>query len=260
MTELKKEAQKSTALDNAIDILMTLGSQNSKSIRELGEELGIPKSSLHRILQTFENRGFVKQDEKTLKYSVGYAILELGTGLKASNELRNIAYSVMEKLRDETGETVQLAIQEKERIVILETIDGTKELRMFSQAGKTYPLTYGNFGKVFLSEKSQAEIVALMDKYPLEKYATNSIVDPAQYVKRVAEVKAVGTSLGIDDPIDGAYSIAAPIFNHRQEIVASIAIAGVKMAIDAENIGKMEKLVRESALALSNKIGYAGNR
>lgn len=259
MTETKNEAQKSSTLDNAIDILLTLGSQNSKSIRELGEELGIPKSSLHRILQTFENRGFVKQDDKTLKYSIGYAILELGTGLKATNELRNVAYKVMEKLRDMTGETVQLAIQENEKIVILETIEGTKELRLFSQAGKTYPLTYGNFGKIFLSEKSQAEILSLVDKYPLEKYAANSIVDRGLYVKRVAEVREEGISLGIDDPIDGAYSIAAPIFNHRKEIIASIAIAGGKMTLDAENIAMIEKLVRESALALSNKIGYDGN-
>ncbi|MFJ7971540.1 IclR family transcriptional regulator [Psychrobacillus sp. NPDC096389] len=257
MDTSNNKTQRLTTLDSAIDVLLALDSENSKSIRELGQELDVSKSTLHRILQTFENRGLIKQDLNTMKYSLGLMILELGKGLKETNELRKIAYPLMEQLRDETGETIQLAIQEEDKIVILENIDGTNLYRLFSQSGMTFPLTYGNFGKIFLSRMDTKEILSIMEKHPLKKYSPQSIIDPELFLKKISEVKNAGICIGVDDPTEGAYSIICPIVNHRGETVAAISVAGVKTSIALENIKETEQLIRKTALSISRKIGYS---
>lgn len=251
------KTQRLTTLDSAIDVLLALDSENSKSIRELGQELDVSKSTLHRILQTFEYRGLIKQDSNTMKYSLGLMILELGKGLKETNELRKIAYPLMEQLRDKTGETIQLAIQQDDKIVILENIDGTNLYRLFSQSGTTFPLTYGNFGKIFLSRMDMKYIISIMEKHPLKKYSPASIIDPELFLKKISEVKSEGVCIGIDDPTEGAYSIICPIFNHRGETVAAISVAGVKTSNALENIHQTEQVIRKTALSISRKIGYS---
>ncbi|MFE4708845.1 IclR family transcriptional regulator [Peribacillus simplex] len=252
MGEIKNSTTISS-VEKAIDILLALQSKNNKSIRELGEELNISKSALHRTLQTLESRGFVKQDQLSEKYSLGYKILELSASLKKDIEIRNLAYEHMEELRNLVGDTIQLAILNGESILIIETVDGTNDLRVFSQAGEKYPITYGNFGRVFLSQFSTEEVKRYIKKYPLKRYASKSIVDEAIFLEKLKTVKDLGLSTSIDDPIEGAFSMAAPIYDFQGNIVASLAISGVKRFQSEKSPIELEKLTKLYAAKISKE-------
>jgi DNA-binding IclR family transcriptional regulator len=242
-----------SSVEKAIDILLALQRENKKSIRELGEELNISKSALHRTLQTLESRGFVRQDLLSEKYSLGYKILELSESLKKDIEIRNLAYEYMEELRNLIGDTIQLAILDDESILIIETVDGTNELRVFSRSGKKYPITYGNFGRVFLSQLSTEEVKRYLKKYPLKRYASKSIVDEDIFLEKVNTVREQGLSTSIDDPIEGAFSMAAPIYDSQGKIVASLAISGVKTSQSGKSPIELEKLTKLYAAKISEK-------
>lgn len=243
-----------TAIDNAIDVLIALSKQKGKSIRELGKELNITKSTLHRTLLTLKHRGFVKQDLLTEKYSLGYQILELSIHLKAQSRLRDIAISYMEKLSDQTGDTVQLAILDEEEILILDSVEGTNALRVFSMAGERFSITYGNFGRVFLSEMSLEKIDKLIEKYPLQKYGMNSITDKKTYLEKVNEVKNAGISISEDDPIDGAVSMAVPIRGKSDEIVGSLSIASAKTPIILGDLKRFELMILKCAEEITEEL------
>ncbi|UOQ91833.1 IclR family transcriptional regulator [Halobacillus shinanisalinarum] len=254
MTGTNHSFSRISAVDNAIDLLLLLSNKSDRSIRELGEELNVTKSTLHRTLQTLEDRGFVKQDRISQKYSLGYKILELSVKLKSQSEIRNLALENMEELRDLIGDTVQLAILEGEQILIIETIEGTKELRIFSKAGQTLPLTYGNFGRVFLSHMDFSKVQTLIEKYPLKQYGSESIVDKETYLNKLKDVKANGISVSIDDPIDGAVSMAVPIFDKAGNVIASLSIVGAKTSQLVENITSVQQLVKNIGLKITEKV------
>ena len=69
MREKKENGSVLFSVDKAIDILVALGHSYNKTIRELSQELGIDKSTIHRILQTLESRGLVKKNNITDKFS-----------------------------------------------------------------------------------------------------------------------------------------------------------------------------------------------
>lgn len=254
VSDSNKSFSRIAAVDNAIDLLLLLSNNKERSIRELGEYLNLTKSTLHRTLQTLENRGFVKQDSITKKYSLGYKILELSINLKSQNELRNLALTYMKELRDRLGDTVQLAILNEGEILIIETVEGTKELRVFSKAGQTLPLTYGNFGKIFLSHMEERAILHNIEKSPLKSYASNSIVNKESYLEELKIVKERGISVSIDDPIDGAISMAVPIFNQGGRVIASLSIVGAKTPHLVENRLEIEDLMKQTGAKITEKV------
>ncbi|MFD1066008.1 IclR family transcriptional regulator [Oceanobacillus locisalsi] len=252
---VKKEKQTTvSSVDKAIDILIALGQSDIKTIRELGQQLDITKSTLHRLLQTLESRGLVKKDITTDKYSLGYKILELSSNLKKENEIRELAIGQMEELSRLTGDTVQLAILENNEIIIIETVEGTNTLRVFAQPGQKYPITYGNFGKVFLAYQSTSNIVNHINATPLLKYASATITDQEKFIDEVNEVKKNNISVGIDDPIEGAISMAAPITDSNNNIVASLSIAGVKTQQKISEIEKFKMYIMDYADKISNEL------
>lgn len=254
MTVKKEKQTHVSSVDRAIDILTALGEGNNNTIRELGQRLDITKSTLHRILQTLENRGLVKKDQMSEKYSLGYKILELSANLKRENEIRDLAISHMEELSILIGDTVQLAILENDEIIIIETVEGTSALRVFAQPGQKYPITYGNFGKVFLAYQSSSSILDHIHSYPLIEYASASITDEDEFIEEVNKVKRNLVSIGIDDPIEGAISMAVPIVDVNDRIVASLSIAGVKTQQKLEDKEKLKEIIKTYGEKISNEL------
>ncbi|MCD8874085.1 IclR family transcriptional regulator [Mammaliicoccus sciuri] len=245
-----------SSIEKAVDILEILSRENNKSIRSLGEDLGITKSTLHRILKTLEIRGLVRKDSSTEKYTLGYKILELSTHLSLQNDLRNIALEHMKKLADATNETVQLAVIDHENILVIETVEGYGQLRVYAKAGEKYPITYGNFGKVFLSKENDLDNISKwIEKYPLQQYASKSIMDQKEYIKHIKEVKENKISIGIDDPIEGAISIAVPIENKWGDIIAVLAIAGVKTEDKLNNLDELMTQVKQYGVKITQELG-----
>jgi len=246
MKDKEEKKQRIAAVDRTVDILSALGTGQNRTIRDLGNELNITKSTLHRLLQTLEDRGMVKKDAATEKYALGYKILELSADLKKDHELREIAYDHMKSLSEEHGDTVQLAIIENDEIIIVETVEGTNDLRVFAQPGQKYPVTYGNFGKVFLSEYSDEEI--------RNHISSMSQKEAADFLKELTDAKEQQVAVGIDSPIEGAVSIAVPIVDSRGNIIASLSLAGVKTDRKIEKIAAIRNSVIETGQKISRDI------
>lgn len=253
---MSKELNLIASVDNAITILFTIGEQSGKSIRELSSEVGMSKSALHRTLQTLEHRGLVKQNRETKTYSLGYSILELSSFLKGHLEINHIAYPFMERLRDDINETVQLAVMNNESILVVEALEGTNLMRMFSQPGETHALTYGNFGKVFMSALPDDQVLEVIEKYPLKQYGVNSITNITGYLEKLNGVRTEGISLGIDDPIDGAFSIAAPIYNRNNQVIASLALVGAKTPNNLDNLIEIQDKLKKASYEISEKLKF----
>ncbi|MHA6260716.1 IclR family transcriptional regulator [Sporosarcina sp. CAU 1771] len=242
------------SVDNSLNILFSISENGNKSIRELSEIVGMSKSALHRILLTLERRGFVRQDEETKRYSLGFAILSLASALNYDLEISKLAIDDMKSLRNEVNETIQLAIVENNKIVLVNVLEGSDIIRIYSKVGKVLPITYGNFGKVFLSGMSHAKVLDYLEKYPLKSYGANTVTDINTYIEDLIKVRETGISVGVDDPIDGAYSIAAAIYDAKKQVVASLSLIGVKKISSMKNLPHIEKLVHQTAMNISNKI------
>lgn len=220
-----------SSVARAIDILYYLSKNEMKSIRELSEELEISKTTLHRILQTLESKRMVIKDPPTEKYYLGYRVLELSSNLFSNNIITGYALEHMDKLSEATGDTVQLAVIEDGEIIVIATMEGNNHLRFFAQSGMRYPISYGNFGKVFL---------AFDEELNVEDYLSE-IDDKEGFTESLEQVRKSGISIGVDTPVEGAIGLAVPIFNSEKKFIASLSLVGVKTEKKLLNLEELKE-------------------
>lgn len=95
--------------------------------------------------------GFVVQDPSTRAYSAGPALIEVGLSV-GEIDIRIRARPHLEALRDEVDETVHLAVLEGTDILFLDSVEGTRAVRVGSRVGAVMPAHLTSLGKALLAE------------------------------------------------------------------------------------------------------------
>ena len=141
-------------LDKALRVLMLFSPEQPEwGASAVSREVGMSKSTVHRILSVLEQHAFVTQNAETKRFRLGLAGIELGRRAQAGMELRRVALPIMEQLSAMSGETVLLQVvsPEGDRVVCIERVQQRRGLRLILDVGSTAPLYAGCSSKVLLA-------------------------------------------------------------------------------------------------------------
>ncbi|MFC7393249.1 IclR family transcriptional regulator [Scopulibacillus cellulosilyticus] len=245
-TKEEKGGQGLRTVQRALDILNCFDEEQSElSLTEFSNKLGLAKSTTTRLLSTLEQNDFIEKDHSTLKYKLGKKIYYLGFLAGQSIELKNIAKPIMEELRNETKETVNLHILEGYQRVCLEQYKGLSSISHFVKIGKKYPLSFGSGGKAILAFQNENFI-----KKVLESENNIKVFD------ELNQIQSDFSCYSIDEEEIGSSAVSAPIFDVHGTVKASLSIAGPTIRFTQEKINEYRKLVKSSAFTISSKMGY----
>ena len=123
-------------------------------IKELATELEMPKSTLHHIITTLVETGFLSQDPLSRTYNIGFHLVEIGQAYLEQLDLRKVARSYLERLSLEVKEIVHLLILDQGEVVYIDKVENhTQEgtLRCSSFIGRRASAYSTAAGKVLLS-------------------------------------------------------------------------------------------------------------
>jgi DNA-binding IclR family transcriptional regulator len=245
------------SVERAFSILkLFIHGEREISASEISEELGLHRSTTFRFLATLTSSGFLEHNTENGKYRLGVASLELGTVFLRHNSLREIALSVLEFLRDESGETVHLAILDNHEVVYLEKLAGLHPIGlMSSRVGGRSPAYCTGLGKALLAFISAKKIEELYRSSEIIRHTDNTITDYEQFLTKMEEIRAKGFAVDDQEHEDGVMCIAAPVFD-QDGVVAAISIAGPSERIQSKMADeRLEEMVKKAAAMISSKIG-----
>ncbi|MBC5825261.1 MAG: IclR family transcriptional regulator [Candidatus Eremiobacteraeota bacterium] len=249
---------KVNSVDRALVILEYLGTQSKEvGVRELGQNIGLSKSSVHRILQTLRARGFVRWNPENARYSLGMKAFEVGSGILRSMEAHSAAKFSLEQLVNALGETAFLGVIDGSEMVYVDKIDGRRALRMVADIGARSPLHSTAIGKALLAYSDRAEIDRMLAGKPLTRYTDNTLTDAAALRQELEKIRRQGYSEDDEEAEQGLYGVGAPLFNYSGRAVAAISVAAPKMA--QQQPSQKENIVKhvvEAAQEISVKLGY----
>jgi len=133
-------AQRVQSLDRALDLIEALAGADELGVSELAAQTGLVPSTTHRLLATLVARGYVAQNPVSGRYLLGYKLLELTSGLQdRMARLRTAARPHLEAIQDETGETTNLCVLEGRNVVYVDSVSGTRSVRLFTDIGYAIP-------------------------------------------------------------------------------------------------------------------------
>jgi DNA-binding IclR family transcriptional regulator len=250
---------KVNSVDRALVILEYLGTQTKEvGVRELGQAIGLSKSSVHRILQTLRARGFVRWNPDNARYSLGMRAFEVGCGILRSMEAHAVAKPHLEQLVNQLGETAFLGVIDDSELVYIDKIDGRRSVRTYAEIGARRPLHCTAIGKALLAHLDRAEIDRIIAAHPLTRYTKNTITDPVALRQELEKIRRQGYAEDNEELEEGLYCAGAPLFNYSGRPVASISVSVPKIGQQNVQKDRIIKAVVAAAQEISTKLGFTG--
>jgi len=245
------------SIKRAIQVLNSFKLKEKElGVTELSKKLNLHKSTIHRILVTLEDEGFVVKNQFSQKYHLSIKLFELGYIVQNQVEIRSVALPIMKELAKKTEESVDLNIISDGKRVSIEKIESTQDIRHIIQLGKSLPLYCGGSGKVLLAFLSDEEIDKFITQEKLEKLGPNTITDPIKLKEHLKQIRENGHAISFEERVKGSVSIGAPILDYSGKVIASLSVSGPISRFTKKKISLYVPLIKEAVDRVSSLIGY----
>lgn len=228
------------SINKAFDILEVLLANPDSELRlsEICESTGLNKSSANRIISILINRGYVSQKEKRGKYALSTRFLTSSGQIKQNKRIKEIAHPYLVKLGHSVGESIGLAIRDKNNAYIVAAIASPNVLTANVAVGAKVPLYCSSVGKIFLANMTEPELIQYLADVELAKYTADTITDVSHLKASLKMIKEEGVAYDIEENWLGICSFAVGVPDKTNDIIASIGIVGPSIRFNpGKNVG-----------------------
>lgn len=260
-TPPESEARSGAALIEKAIVVLDAVSTASRPMRltDLMPVTGLPRSTLHRILGALVAGGLVRFERKEGHYRLGFRLFEMAHRAWADIDLRAIAASAMEALRDLTGETVLLAMLDGSAMVQIDRRDSKQPLRAALAGLAHLPLHASAVGKAVLSWMEPDSRDAMTASLPLAAITERTITDRERLRAELDLAKARLYALDDEEHAEGLRGVAAPILDHLQHPVAAIAVYGPASRLPPARLHEIALHVVDAARRATHDAGHVSH-
>ena len=240
------------AVDRALDILLAFAkADGGLTLSDIARNVGLHKSTVHRLLTSLQQKGFVRKHAQSEKYLLGWSVLELLSNVYQSDELAAVVLPEMTRLRDLTGETVSLYIRSGTERIRIQSVESNAPIRNVATIGKTYPLYIGASGKVLL---------AFADEDTVNEVLSDPLLpddfDREGFIKQLELIRQQGYATSVQERDDGAAALAAPLFGRNHEFVAALSVSGPVSRFTLEKMNTQVDTVVASAALITKLLSH----
>ncbi|HHY70866.1 MAG TPA: IclR family transcriptional regulator [Thermoanaerobacterales bacterium] len=244
------------SVERAIKILEELAMEKEGlGVTELSHRVDLHKSTVHRMLTTLLNLGYVEQSTLSEKYRLGMKLLILGGAILERMDIRNEAHDLLEGLSKQVNETVHLVVPDGFKAIYIDKLDSNKTIRMHSQIGRIAPLHASAVGKVILAFSGERFVEEVIEQ-GLSKYTPNTITEPQELLRHLRMIKERGFAVDNEENEQGIRCVGAPVFDYTGKVIGAISVSGPTVTIIQEKLEQIAESVIEYAKKISRRMGW----
>jgi IclR family pca regulon transcriptional regulator len=256
-----REPRYSQSLERGLAILGCFTPQRSVlGIAEIADDLGMSRSTTHRYVITLVALGYLEQNVSR-KYRLGLGVSDLGMAALNSIGLREHSRAYLEILRQLTSYTTNLAVLDGSEILYVERARsfrrGQHKIDLNLRIGSRLPAYCTSMGKVLLANLPEPELKELLANMTLKRRGPNTITTKKALGAELELVLDEGIAVNDQELAEGLVSIACPVLNENQQVVAAINLAAHSSMISSE--GMVDQLlphILTTADDISARLGY----
>jgi IclR family acetate operon transcriptional repressor len=222
-------------------------SEGDLGISDIARHLSLSVSTVHRIVRALVDEGYLSQDVPSERYTLGRSAVLLG---HAANRRLGLdrAKPVIERLRDESGESVNLGVRDGAEMVVVVSVESKQLLRISQAPGSRLPVHATGMGKATLSHgpRSIDEEIASLDM-PLQRLTRNTITTAAALRKELNLIRRRGYSIDEQEAIEGVRCVAVPIISPEGDLLAAMALQGPAVRMTDAQLKRAVPMLRTAA-------------
>ena len=241
------------SLLRSMEILEILSREcRAYSLAEISQAAGLPPSTVHRVLQTFGEGGYVVRDGNTHLYKLGPSLVSLGVAASRQVDLRKAVMPELRTLTAQTGEDSYLVMPNGFRGIMVDKVEGPSKLKVVEHFGYEQDLDVGGIRKSLLAF-SNSDFINRYTDYYRQKHTEE---ETQRMLAALEKVRKEGVSETTGEYIKEGIGIGAPVFDSKGDAVASIGVIMLAATADRKTVDKVRELVMKTAARVSKNLGY----
>lgn len=212
-------------IDKTVRVLDALTERGGARVSELGDELGMPNSTVHAHLAALKRHGFVRTNGD--RYVLGLQFLHYGGAVLAENQAYNLIKPKVSMLAEQTGERVQFITEQDGRGVYLYTeLKSDAAVKADVRMGKIVDLHTTAAGKAILAHLPEARVDVIVDEYGLEAYTENTITERDDLFAELETIRDRGYSINDEERLLKQMAVGAPVLDRMGDVVGAFSVSG----------------------------------
>jgi IclR family transcriptional regulator, acetate operon repressor len=240
------------SIERAFEILERMADAGGEmTLTELVNRTGLPMPTIHRLMRTLVDRGYVRQ-EPSRSYALAPRLIRLGDS--ASRLLGIWVGPHLNDLVDALGETANMALLDGDQALYVAQAPSRHSMRTFTEVGRRVLPHCTGVGKALLAQLSPAEAERIVVRNGMPAMTPKTVTSPAGLQRELAQVRARGYALDNGEQEIGVQCIAVPVPD--APALTAISISGPEARLTPPAIERAVPLLQEVARRLSAELSY----
>lgn len=242
---------------NAIAVLRTFSADEPLlGVTEIANRVGLHKSTVSRILATFEQEHLVERDPETRRFRLGLGLIAVAGPLLAELEERRVAYPVLRELAEQTGETSALMVWSGADAMCVEQIASHHQIKHTTPLGARYNDALSASVQVFLAAESPERVRTLLRSGSIA-YPGLDDTSLEDYIVRLEDVGRRGWAINYGESSLDEVGVAAPVYDHRGDTVAAVLIPAPRFRVSPDTLQSLGESCMAAARRVTSRLGGA---
>ncbi len=222
---------------------------------EIAAHLDLPKPTIYRMIEQFERDGILHRGLATRRIAVGPRLVDFAFGILNSSIQYAPRRQILHGLVAEVGETCNIGTLEGNQILYFDRVEAQHwPLRLHFPIGARVPLYCTAIGKLFLAFLPERQRATLLEQLELRPFTRNTITTTPSLEAELEKIRRDGLSVDREEYLAGVVCLGAPVFNHRHEILAGIAIQAPAARMPISDAYRHRAALVQAARALGESL------
>ena len=251
-----EDSNGSRSVRRALDIFeLMLQRGEPVTVAEIIAQLAIPKSTAYELVRTLSESGYIAPSGKGSAMFLGRKLFELGMAYRSHVDLLRDGSRIAEELRNETGETVQLSVLEKNLMMVIFKEEGIRQLRIISNVGSRVPVNWAAAGRLLVSDMDDVALTGLLAATVLPSPTGRAVTDVKKLIAQIRRFRRQGYATELNEANEHAGCVAAPVVDGSGRCIAALSIVAPEQRMMKKNRDSLIASVTAAAKKLSRRLG-----
>lgn len=251
-----EKAQFVQSIIRALNVMKVLGdAEKGLSLTEVAAAVGLTPSTAHRLLTTLQQECYVRFDPSTRLWSVGVQAFITGNAFLKTRDFVELARRRMRQLMEESGETVNLAIEKNGEAVYLAQVECRQMMRALAYPGARVSLHCSAVGKALLSGLPEHQVAAMIKRQGLPRLTDATLCTAEDVQADLARIRTRGYAVDDGEHAVGLRCVAAVIFDETGMPAGALSLSGPMARVTHDRLPVLGEMVMRAAAMITADFG-----
>lgn len=257
---VKADRAFSTSLERGLSVLTSFTPRDQAlTISEIASRTKMNRSTVHRYVMTLQKLGYLDQGAESGRYRLAIKVVDLGFTALNSMEARHAARPVLEEICLKYDATTNMGVLDGTDLIFAERIRSPGGIDINLNVGTRQPAYCTSMGKVLLAHLPPADLQRRLEAMILVPHGPRTILTFDKLRAELATIRERGFAINNEEYMFGLVSVAAPIRNASQDVVAAINMDFSAAAISVEELNvRYSTIITSAADEISMRLGHQG--